>query len=130
MGSTLTDHASLNSFANTSSPCGVSRVLPDGSSTSPGSVTSCSVVSPSVLLAPASAVKPRYDVVLVAPGDAPILLLRALRDATGKSLRELTDLIATTPVALQEALPRRDADALVARIDAAGAGAVLKVRKR
>ncbi|HEX3476856.1 MAG TPA: hypothetical protein VHT91_17645 [Kofleriaceae bacterium] len=39
-------------------------------------------------------------------------------------------LIATTPVALQEALPRRDADALVARIDAAGAGAVLKVRKR
>jgi large subunit ribosomal protein L7/L12 len=82
------------------------------------------------LLAPASAVKPRYDVVLVAPGDAPILLLRALRDATGKSLRELTDLIATTPVALQEALPRRDADALVARIDAAGAGAVLKVRKR
>jgi hypothetical protein len=35
-----------------------------------------------------------------------------------------------TPVAIQEALPRRDADALVARIDAAGAGAVLKVRKR
>jgi large subunit ribosomal protein L7/L12 len=68
--------------------------------------------------------------VLVAPGDAPILLLRALRDATGKSLRELTELIATTPVAIQEALPRRDADALVARIDAAGAGAVLKVRKR
>src|SRR5262249_30236392 len=41
--------------------------------------------------AASSAVKPRYDVVLVAPGDAPILLLRALRDATGKSLRELTE---------------------------------------
>lgn len=80
--------------------------------------------------AASSAVKPRYDVVLVAPGDAPILLLRALRDATGKSLRELTELIAMAPVALQEALPRRDADALVARIDAAGSGAVLKVRKR
>lgn len=80
--------------------------------------------------AASAAIKPRYDVVLVAPGDAPILLLRALRDATGKSLRELTELIAMAPVALQEALPRRDADALVARIDAAGAGAVLKIRKR
>jgi Ca-activated chloride channel family protein len=80
--------------------------------------------------AASSAIKPRYDVVLVAPGDAPILLLRALRDATGRSLRELTELIAMAPVAIQEALPRRDAEALVARIDASGAGAVLKIRKR
>lgn len=77
-----------------------------------------------------SAIKQLYDVVLVAPGDAPILLLRALREATGKSLRELNDLIAMTPVALEEALPRRDAEAIVAQIDAAGAGAVVKVRKR
>jgi Ca-activated chloride channel family protein len=76
------------------------------------------------------ALKQLYDVVLVAPGDAPILLLRALRDATGKSLRELNDLIAMTPVALSEALPRRDAEALVARIDAAGTGAALRVRTR
>jgi ribosomal protein L7/L12 len=77
-----------------------------------------------------SVTKQLYDVVLVAPGDAPILLLRALRDATGKSLHELNGLIAMTPVAIQEALPRRDADALVARIDGSGAGAVLKIRKR
>jgi Ca-activated chloride channel family protein len=77
-----------------------------------------------------SAIKQLYDVVLVAPGDAPILLLRALREATGKSLRELNELIAMTPVALREALPRRDAEALVAQIDAASTGAVLKVRKR
>jgi Ca-activated chloride channel family protein len=76
------------------------------------------------------AIKQLYDVVLVAPGDAPILLLRALREATGKSLRELNDLIAMTPVALQEALPRRAAEALVAQIDASGTGAVLKVRTR
>jgi len=78
----------------------------------------------------ANVVKQLYDVVLVAPGDAPILLLRALRDATGKTLRELNELIAMAPVALQEALPRRAADALVAQIDASGAGAVLKVRAR
>ncbi|HEX8107800.1 MAG TPA: ribosomal protein L7/L12 [Kofleriaceae bacterium] len=77
-----------------------------------------------------SAIKQLYDVVLVAPGDAPILLLRALRDATGKSLRELNDLIAMTPVAIREALPRRDAEALVTQIEASGTGAVLKVRKR
>lgn len=76
------------------------------------------------------AVKQLYDVVLVAPGDAPILLLRALRDATGKTLRELNDLIARTPVAIREALPRRAAEALVAQIDGSGAGAVLKVRAR
>jgi Ca-activated chloride channel homolog len=77
-----------------------------------------------------SVIKQLYDVVLVAPGDAPILLLRALREATGKSLRELNDLIAMTPVAIQEALSRRAADALVAQIDASSTGAVLKVRKR
>ncbi|HEX3761798.1 MAG TPA: vWA domain-containing protein [Kofleriaceae bacterium] len=76
------------------------------------------------------AVKQLYDVVLVAPGDAPILLLRALRDATGKTLRELSELIARTPVAIREALPRRTAEALVAQIDGSGAGAVLKVRAR
>lgn len=78
----------------------------------------------------ASAVKQLYDVVLVAPGDAPILLLRALRDATGKSLRELNDLIAMTPVAIHEALPRADAEAFVAQLDASATGAVLKVRRR
>jgi Ca-activated chloride channel family protein len=77
-----------------------------------------------------SVTKQLYDVVLVAPGDAPILLLRALRDATGKSLHELNGLIAMTPVAIQEALPRRAAEALVTQIEAAGTGAVLKVRKR
>lgn len=78
----------------------------------------------------AGAVKQLYDVVLVAPGDAPILLLRALRDATGRTLRELNELIAMAPVAIREALPRRTAEALVAQIDASGAGAVLKVRAR
>jgi Ca-activated chloride channel family protein len=77
-----------------------------------------------------SAAKQLYDVVLVAPGDAPILLLRALREATGKSLRELSELVAMTPIAIQEALPRRAAEALVAQIEASGTGAVLKVRKR
>jgi ribosomal protein L7/L12/uncharacterized protein YegL len=77
-----------------------------------------------------SVVKQLYDVVLVAPGDAPILLLRALREATGKSLRELNDRIAAAPIAIQEALSRRAAEALVAQIDAAGTAAVLKVRKR
>lgn len=74
--------------------------------------------------------KQLYDVVLAAPGDAPILLLRALRDATGKSLRELNELIATTPIAIQEALSRRAAEALVTQIEDAGTGAVLRVRKR
>ena len=77
-----------------------------------------------------AALKQLYDVVLVAPGDAPILLLRALREATGKSLRELNELIATTPVAIQEALSRRDAEELAAQIDATGTGAVLKVQER
>jgi Ca-activated chloride channel family protein len=77
-----------------------------------------------------SAVKQLYDVMLAAPGDAPILLLRALRDATGKSLHELNGLIAMAPVAIQEALPRRDAEAFVAQIEASGAGAVLNLRRR
>jgi ribosomal protein L7/L12 len=75
-------------------------------------------------------IKQLYDVVLVAAGDDTILLLRALRDATGKSLRELTDLIAMTPIAIHEALPQRDAETLVAQIAKNVTGAVLEVRPR
>ena len=76
------------------------------------------------------AIKQLYDVVLVAPGDNPILLLRALREATARPLRELNDLIAMTPAAVREALPLDTARALAAQVEAAGTGAVLKVRRR
>ena len=74
--------------------------------------------------------KQLYDVVLVSPGDSPILLLRALREATSKPLRELNDAIAMTPSAIREAVSLKDAKALVEQIEAAGTGAMLRVRKR
>jgi ribosomal protein L7/L12 len=76
------------------------------------------------------AIKQLYDVMLVAPGDSPILLLRALREVTNKPLRELNDLITLTPAAIREALPLREAEALVTQIDALGTGATLSVRRR
>src|SRR5262249_47245455 len=88
------------------------------------------VVLASTEQAASGPIKQLYDVVLVAAGDETILLLRALRETTGKSLLELKDLIEMTPVAIQEALPQRDAEALVAQIANSVAGAVLEVRPR
>jgi ribosomal protein L7/L12/uncharacterized protein YegL len=88
------------------------------------------VVIASTEQAPSGPIKQLYDVVLVAAGSETILLLRALRDATSKSLRELTELIEMTPVAICEALPHRDAEALVAQIAKSVDGAVLEVRPR
>jgi Ca-activated chloride channel family protein len=76
------------------------------------------------------AIKQLYDVVLVAAGDNPILLLRALREVTARPLRELNDLIAMTPSAVCEALPIDAAKAMATQIDAVGTGARVEVRRR
>src|SRR5205085_4232952 len=38
-----------------------------------------------------------YDMVLVEPGDSMILLIRELRELTGKSLRAVSDIVAMSP---------------------------------
>ena len=62
-----------------------------------------------------------YDLVLVDPGLHLIAVIRELRDATGRELRDVKALVDACPQTLELALPRSDADALRHRLEAAGA---------
>lgn len=62
-----------------------------------------------------------YDVVLVEPGDSLILLMRELRDLTGKNLREIQIILDSSPSAIGEALALIDATALKKRVEKTGA---------
>jgi large subunit ribosomal protein L7/L12 len=61
-----------------------------------------------------------WDVVLVDAGPNVIGLIRELREATAKDLRDLEALVGAVPNTLQGGLARGDADRLRERIEAAG----------
>ncbi len=69
-----------------------------------------------------------FDVVLVDAGDSIILLVRELRDLTGKTLREVELLVRDSPSPIRESLPLKEAKALQRRIE--GTGARVEVRER
>jgi large subunit ribosomal protein L7/L12 len=62
-----------------------------------------------------------YDLVLDHPGVHLIAVIRQLRDATGLDLRDVKALVEGYPRPVVNALSRPDADALRARLEAAGA---------
>jgi ribosomal protein L7/L12 len=69
-----------------------------------------------------------FDVVLVEAGGPVILLVRALREVTGKSLRDVESLVDDAPSVIGQALPKKEAKALKRRIE--DIGARVEVRER
>jgi predicted unusual protein kinase regulating ubiquinone biosynthesis (AarF/ABC1/UbiB family) len=68
-----------------------------------------------------------WDVVLVDPGPSPIALIRALRELTGKDLRELETVLDSVPETLRYGVQRADAETLRDRL--ATVGARVEVRR-
>jgi ribosomal protein L7/L12 len=68
---------------------------------------------------------PAFDVILTQAGDRKVHLVRELRAATGLELPRVKDIVDTPPQALQRALRREEAEALVETIRAAGGSAEL-----
>ena len=66
------------------------------------------------------------DVVLTAPGDKKIQVIKAVRAATGLGLKEAKDLVDGAPNSVKEALAKDEADKLKAELEEAGAGVELK----
>lgn len=70
--------------------------------------------------------KTEFDVELTEAGAAKIKVIKAVREATGLGLKEAKDLVDGAPAVVKEGLPKEEAEALVAAIEAAGGKAELK----
>ena len=71
--------------------------------------------------------EPSFDVVLVHPGESAIMMVRALRDATGLPLRQIEHFVKQSPQTIKQAVPRAEAEALRLRLEQAGAQIELKL---
>src|SRR5207244_11408013 len=66
------------------------------------------------------------DVVLTAPGQKKIQVIKAVRAATGLGLKEAKALVDEAPKAVKEGLEREEADKLKAELEEAGGEVELK----
>jgi large subunit ribosomal protein L7/L12 len=66
------------------------------------------------------------DVVLTAPGDKKIQVIKAVRAATGLGLKEAKALVDSAPKAVKEGLEREEADQLKSQLEEAGGEVELK----
>ena len=66
------------------------------------------------------------DVVLTAPGDKKIQVIKAVRAATGLGLKEAKALVDSAPKAIKEGLDREEADQLKGQLEEAGGEVELK----
>ncbi|MEK7583190.1 MAG: 50S ribosomal protein L7/L12 [Patescibacteria group bacterium] len=71
--------------------------------------------------APAVEEKDSFNVLLKTSGDQKIAVIKVVREATGKGLKESKDLVDGAPKVVKEGLKKAEADELKAKLEAAGA---------
>ena len=79
--------------------------------------------------APAAEEQSSFTVVLAVPGDKKIEVIKAVKEITQKGLKEAKDLVdasASAPQVIKEAVEKKEADELKAKLEAAGAKVELK----
>lgn len=69
----------------------------------------------------AAEVKDSFNVFLKASGDMKIAVIKVVREATGKGLKESKDLVDAAPMMIKEGLKKDEADELKAKLETAGA---------
>lgn len=70
--------------------------------------------------------KTEFDVVLKAAGASKLNVIKIVREVTGLGLKEAKELVDTAPKPVKEAMPKADAEALVAKLKEAGAEVEMK----
>jgi large subunit ribosomal protein L7/L12 len=75
---------------------------------------------------PAAEAKTEFTVVLAAAGDKKINVIKEVRAITGLGLKEAKDLVEGAPKTLKEGLPKAEADAIKAKLEAEGAKVEIK----
>ena len=76
--------------------------------------------------AEAAAEKTEFDVILASAGASKIGVIKAVREATGLGLKEAKALVDGAPAPVKEKISKADADALKAKLEAAGATVEIK----
>ena len=75
---------------------------------------------------PAEEESTTVDVIITAPGDKKIQVIKVVRAATGLGLKEAKALVDEAPKAIKEGVDREEADKLKAELEEAGATVELK----
>jgi large subunit ribosomal protein L7/L12 len=92
-------------------------------------MTPVAVAAPAAAAAPAVEEKTVFNVVLTAVGDKKIEVIKVVRDATQKGLKEAKDLVdaaATGPQVVKENVKKEEAEDLKKKLEAAGGRVELK----
>ena len=76
--------------------------------------------------APAAEEKTEFDVILQAAGGNKINVIKVVREITALGLKEAKDLVEAAPKAVKEGVTKDEADAIKAKLDAAGATVEVK----
>ena len=70
--------------------------------------------------------KDDFDVVLTAAGDQKVQVIKAVRAITGLGLKEAKDLVEGAPKEVKAGVPKKEAEEIKAKLEAAGAKVELK----
>ena len=70
--------------------------------------------------------KDSFNVILQNAGEQKIQVIKAVREITGKGLKEAKDLVDGAPQTIKEGVKKEEADELKAKLEAAGATVELK----
>lgn len=76
--------------------------------------------------APVEEEKTEFDVILTAPGDAKLNVIKVVREITGLGLKEAKDLVDSAPKPVKQAVSRDEADKVKAQIEEAGGKVEIK----
>ena len=74
----------------------------------------------------AAADKDEFTIMLVSAGDKKINVIKEVRAATSLGLKEAKDLVEGAPKQVKEAVPKKEAEEIKAKLEAAGAKVELK----
>ena len=67
-----------------------------------------------------------FDVILTSPGGSKINVIKVVRELTSLGLKEAKDLVDAAPKAIKEKVNKEEADAVKAKLEAAGAAVEIK----
>jgi len=76
--------------------------------------------------APVEEEQTEFDVVLIAPGDSKLNVIKVVREITGLGLKEAKDLVDSAPKAIKQAISRDDAEKIKAQVTEVGGKVEIK----
>lgn len=84
------------------------------------------VAAPSVAAAPVEVEQTQFDVILKAPGQAKLQIVKIVKELTGLGLKEAKDLVDAAPKAIKEKVSKAEAEQVKAQLEEAGGEVEIK----